>query len=126
MSRVREGSHNIVTVDFELRFSKTDTGKVSRKTPNALLTIQNRKYRLNEFNMPAPIFRTQMGKKQEHIPTSSAVADYTDPGKAMSADTYNNIIEHACLVAGYPVKFASHDLRVLAIQSALSVSCKYI
>ncbi len=59
MSRVREGSHNIVTVDFELRFSKTDTGKVSRKRPNALLTIQNRKYRLNEFNMPAsngPIF----------------------------------------------------------------------
>lgn len=45
---------------------------------------------------------------------------YCSLGESWRANKYDTILKDACHKAGYPISFASHDLRVLAVMAALN------
>lgn len=57
---------------------------------------------------------------------TGSLADFLIDMNAFGAWTYNELIKSLCHIAGYPIAFASHDLRRLAAQSAMSIKCERI
>ncbi|WWC92554.1 uncharacterized protein L201_007513 [Kwoniella dendrophila CBS 6074] len=91
--------------------------------PKCLEGLDTKQIKWKKEWLERPIFRRQLYESPDNMPSNdnSSIGELTHTNKAYSADSYNALLKKACTVAGYPVAFASHDLRTAAIQAMMAL-----
>jgi hypothetical protein len=74
-----------------------------------------------------PVFRLTSTSPLERTISDGhqgVLTEYTRPGESWRATGYDRVLQDACQSSGYPCHLASHDLRSLAVVSAMNDASK--